>query len=252
MDASLLRHLTAEVDDEHRTAMRTMREEVGDMLLVPAARARRSRRALLTGLGIVSGGAISAAMASRAAAADSTTTTGAPATTTTAPPKLGTANDLTLLGWAQSLELAAVDAYGIAIASGKLSPNIAAVAGVFQRHHREHAQALGGLASKSAPGVSNKAILAAFGPKFTAATTEQELVTLAMTVENAAASTYQALIASLTATDPAALVASILPIEARHAVVLGQASGAATAVYLPVRENADGAGLDPTKYPIEG
>lgn len=245
MDASLLRHLTAEVDDEHRAALRTMRDEIGDTLLVPAARARRSRRALLTGLGLVSGGVMSAALSSSASAAD--------ATTTTAPPKVPSTGDLGLLAWAQSLELAAVEAYGLAAASGKLSKDIATVASVFQRHHREHAQAIGGLASKSAPGVANKAILALFGPKFAAAKDEHELLTLAMGVENATAATYVGLIAQLDGTNPAALLASILPIEARHAVVLGRALSAPIAAYLPVREGAgDTAGLDPAKYAIEG
>ena len=244
MDASLIRHLIAEVDDEHRAALRTLREEIGDTMLVPAARARRSRRALLTGLGLASGGLLSVATASPASAADATTTT---------PPKSPSDGDLGLLAWAQSLELAAVEAYGLASASGKLSANVGTIVSVFQRHHREHAQAIGGLASKAALGKANKAILALFGPKFAAAKDERELLTLAMSVENAAAATYAGLIAKLDGTNPAALVASILPIEARHAVVLGQAISAPIDAYLPVREGAgDTSALDPAKYPIEG
>jgi hypothetical protein len=258
-----LRRLTAEVDDEHREAMRTIDDDLATTLHV-ANRASADRRLFLRGAGAsglvvaVGGLALSLdAMLHAAAAQTSTTTTGATTTTaaaattsTTLPPRQPDADDRTLLGFVQSLELTAVAAYGIAIDSKKLSSAAGSLATIFQAHHRQHAQAVGSLAGAAAPNVANASLVAVFGPKFQSAAAEKDLLELAYEVENAAAATYAAALAELTGTDPAAVLASILPIEARHAVVLGQAIGLDVATLTVSVEDVSKAAT-PAKFPIE-
>jgi hypothetical protein len=258
-----LRRLAAEVDDEHREAMRTIHDDLASALRVPddGSADRRSflRGAGFSGVVVVVGGLVlsldamvhaAAAQTSTTTTAAGTTTSGAPTTTTTLPPRQPDDDDRTLLGFVQSLELTAVAAYGIALDSKKLSDVTAGLAQIFQAHHRQHAQATGSLAGPAAPNIANASLVAEFGPQFQAAATEKDLLQLAFEVENAAAATYAAALAQITGTDPAAVLASILPIESRHAVVLGQAIGLDVGAMSPAVENIKNAAT-PAKYPIE-
>ncbi len=263
MDSNRLRRMAAEVDEEHREAMRTIQDD-----LVSALSTRHEwsadRRSFLRGAGasglVVAVGGLTLsldAMVHAAAAQTSTTTTeggtttsGAPATTTTLPPRQPDADDRALLGFIQSLELTAVAAYEIAIGAKKLGDTAAGIAAIFQAHHRQHAQTTGSLAGPAAPNVPNASLMAAFGPQFRSAAAEKDLLSLAYQVENAAAATYAAALAQITGTDPAAVLASILPIESRHAIVLGQAIGIEVRDLVPTIENVKNAAT-PEKYPIE-
>ena len=242
MDVTRLRRLLREVDDEHRDTMQTVTDE-----LTSAAHAA-SRRAFLGG-SLAIGGAAAAVfgpLAGAAAAADATTTT-------TAAPKQPQAADLPLLAFAQSLELAAVQVYVAAAATGKLAPGVVAVATTFGRHHREHAQAIAGLAGKAATGVANPKLVKEYGAKVAAAKSQDDLLTIAFQLETAAASTYAYALTAILGTNPAATIASIQPIEARHAVVLGQALGRPLIDLAPSFEsNALRDAIDPTKYPVQG
>lgn len=241
MDVTRLRRLLREVDDEHRDTMQTVTDE-----LTVAAHAA-SRRAFLGG-SLAIGGAAAAVfgpLAGAAAAADATTTTAAPK-----PPQ---AADLPLLAFAQSLELAAVQVYAAAAATGKLAPGVVTVATTFARHHREHAQAIAGLAGKAATGVANPKLVKEYGDKVTAAKSQDDILTIAYQLETAAASTYAYALSAILGTNPAATIASIQPIEARHAVVLGQALGRPLIDLAPSFEsNALRDAIDPTKYPVQG
>jgi hypothetical protein len=263
VDSNRLRRMAAEVDDEHREAMRTLHDDLASALVIrdEGAADRRSflRGAGFSGLVVAVGGLTLSldAMFHSAAAQTTTTTTeagtttsGVPTTTTTLPPRQPDDDDRALLGFIQSLELTAVAAYGIAIDSKKLSDTVGGIAVIFQAHHRQHAQATGSLAGPAAPNVANASLVAAFGPQFQAAAAEKDLLQLAYQVENAAAATYAAALAQITGTDPAAVLASILPIESRHAIVLGQALGIEIRDLVPVIENVSNAAT-PQKFPIE-
>jgi hypothetical protein len=255
--------MAAEVDDEHREAMRTIQDDLASALSTRDD-GSADRRSLLRGAGVsgqvvaVGGLTLSLdAMVHAAAAQTSTTTTepgtttsGAPTTTTTLPPRQPDADDRALLGFIQSLELTAVAAYGIAINAKKLSDTTGGIAAIFQVHHRQHAQATGSLAGASAPNAANASLVAAFAPQFQSAAAEKDLLSLAYQVENAAAATYAAALAQITGTDPAAVLASILPIESRHAIVLGQAIGLEVRDLSPTIENVKNAAT-PAQYPIE-
>jgi rubrerythrin len=263
VDANELRRLAAEVDEEHREAMRTATDDLGELFLGDAARATaRNRRAFLRGAGLggatLTVGALSIALpqlAESAAAQTSSSTTAAAkttaaATTTTLPPKKPQTDDVAILAFAQSVELAAVAVYGLA--APKISDSaVAAVAAAFAQHHREHAGALNGLVSKSAPGKANAALVAKFTKLVSTASTSNDVLKIAFDLENAAAATYEAALGKLVGTDGAALVASILPIESRHAVVLGQVLNLNLADYAPSVQD-DGDALTSSSYPIEG
>jgi len=241
MDVTRLRRLLREVDEEHRDTMRTVTDE-----LTAAAHAA-SRRAFVRG-SLLAGGAaalVAGPLAGAAAAAD--------ATTTTAAPKQPQAGDLTLLAFAQSVELAAAGVYGAALATGKLTSDVAAVATTFQRHHTEHAQAIGGLAGKAATGVANAKLLKEYGDKVAAANGQNGVLEVAFALENAAAATYAYALTLIVGTNASAAAASIQPVEARHAVVIGQVLGKSLTELAPAFEPADlRSAIDPTKYPVQG
>ena len=232
MDAHLLRRLAAEVDDEHRESMLTIADDLAPLR-------RRALVGTLVGAGALLFGA------GRAAAADATTTT-------TAPPRQPDEADTSILVFAQSLELAAVAAYDVALASNKLDPTPAAVAALFRSHHLEHAQAMAGAAGKAAKNTANVTILKKFGPILQAAKNQKELLTAAFLLETAAAATYGQALGQLKATDSASLVASIQPVEARHAAALARVLGLNPADYLLSFDGGAASALAPSAYAIEG
>ncbi len=241
MDVTRLRRLLREVDEEHRDTLRNVTDDL------TAAADAASRRSFLRGSLLV-GGAAALVAGPMAAAASAT------GTTTTAPPKQPLPADIELLTWAQSLELAAVAVYDAALAGKRLSDKVVPAAALFRRHHIDHAEAIGALAGKSARGIANPGLVKAFGPKVANATSEAEVLGIAFDLENAAASTYGLALGVLLGTNASALVASIQPIEARHAVVLGDVLGKSLNAQVPQFQASDtkGGAIDPAAYPLEG
>lgn len=234
-----LRHLVQDVDEQHRSGMRTLRDDIGDA----HAFALSSRRQLLTGAGV--GAAALAAvglLGPRAARAEEVTVVEKPPT----PEEMA--------AHAMSIELAAVEAYKAAAASGKVTtPAVAGAAATFMRHHQEHAAALGSLAGSLAVRTANKTLLQQVGDQITAAKDENAVVRVAYTVENAAAATYFVSLGAEKMTKRMAeAIASILPVESQHAVVLGTVLGLLPGTdapeLIPNFETIGGA-IDPAKFP---
>ena len=94
----------------------------------------------------------------------------------------------------------------------------------------------------------NQKLLDALSPSLTAAKTENDVLKIAYDLENAAAATYLFALGALTSVAALQLTASILPVEAQHAVVLGQVIGADAATLLPPFET-ETAFVDPVKFP---
>ena len=86
-------------------------------------------------------------------------------------------------------------------------------------------------------------------PSLAAAKTENDVLKLAYDLENAAAATYLFALGALQSVPALQLTASILPVEAQHAVVLGQVIGAEAATLLPPFET-ETAFVDPAKFPV--
>jgi hypothetical protein len=186
------------------------------------------RRAVLGGLAAVAGGALATLTASVASAQSEDTVppdtdpvvTGADQTiATTVPPRRPTTEDMVQLGFAQTIELAAVQLYDEALAV--LTEPVKSIAVVFRSHHQAYGEQLGGQLGRRAPGVANRTLVsertAAFGAR-----TEPAIHQAMYELETSLAASYSAVLGTLKGTDGAALVASIQPVEARHAVVLGQ------------------------------
>jgi hypothetical protein len=213
-----------------------------------------SRRLALSGLAALAGSAVAAAVASPALAQTATTgatgtaspagtssgagaaaSTTAPAPTTTAPPKRPTPADQVLLGFAQSLELAAAQLYTQAIPG--LSKDWQPIAAIFGRHHQSYGEQIGALLGRRAPGVANQTLLDQYGPKFGGG--EQAVLGGAYELEISLAASYTQLLGQLKGTDGITLVASVQPVEARQAVVLGQATNVSDQDLMPVVEGEE-------------
>ena len=147
------------------------------------------------------------------------------------------------------MELAAVAAYTAAGETGLIDPAVLEVATMFAGHHQEHADAFAGVAGDAATGEANQAVLDVFAPKIADAADQAALLQIAQDLENGAASTYFFSLGILQDPTNALAVATILPIEAQHAVVLGQALGQDLEEYVPSFES-QAAALNPADFPV--
>lgn len=162
------------------------------------------------------------------------------------------AGDAALAAFAESVELAAVAAYDLAAKSGLITTKAVLDAAVmFSGHHQQHAAAFASAAGDAATGTANQKLLDALAPTLTAATTQLDVVEFAYGLEQAAAATYLFALGALESDAALQLTAAILPVEAQHAVVLGQVLGdrATPDEFLPAFETAKAA-LDPTTYAL--
>ncbi len=229
-----LQQMVAAVDDEHRSGMHTMREQIQEL----HSQARRFnfgrkslfRKAAGTGAAVVIGSQlIPISGLVPAYAAD---------------------GDAGIAAFAESVELTAVAAYTAAAQSGLVKTQaVLDAATKFAGHHTEHAAAFGSAAGDAATGKLNQALLDALSPSLGAAKTEADVIKIAYDLENAAAATYLFALGALTSKAALQLTASILPVEAQHATVLGSVLGLPATDYIPSFQNEDGA-IDPAKFPV--
>lgn len=143
-------------------------------------------------------------------------------TVSTAPPRRPTAADTQLLGFAQSVELAARDLYRLAVAAGaggKQQPSIAAIAA----HHDAYAQAISAVIGTEAPQKRDEALFTSLRGAFD--TKRESMARTAHDLENVLVATHRSLLAALDGTEGAALVASIMIVEARHSAALAALAG---------------------------
>jgi hypothetical protein len=229
LTARELKALARDVDEVHHEGMKTFAEETADLHLDAF---RASRRRFLVGTGAVGAAVLAAPLLlprglSRQVAAQGL-------------------DDQTIAGYAQSVELAAVAAY--TAAAPVLTPATLPVAELFLGHHQQHADAFGAVAGDKAASGPNEALVAAVTPALQSIKDETAALEFAFVLENQAAYTYAAALTLLQ--DPAysAATATILPIEAQHAVVLGLALGKPVSAVFPTgsfESTALGDGTDP-------
>ena len=165
--------------------------------------------------------------------------------------------DEDLAAFAQSIELAAVAAYGMAAAA--LSSATKPVGQLFATHHQQHADAFGAVAGSKAVKGPNQALVTALTPALQAVKDEKGALELAFGLENQAAETYAFGLTAATGSDAVSGMATILPIEAEHAAILGVALGMSVPdIFVNgAFESAavgDGSsikkGLDPSVFPV--
>lgn len=238
-----LRAMLAETDDQHRSGIDQLPDEIRELhavtrpmrprpVMARGTEERRTLRRLGIGAAVVTIGSQVLPLSSlipRAGAAD---------------------GDAGIAAFAESVELTAVAAYDAAAKSGLVTTAAVLDAAVmFSGHHSEHAAAFGAAAGDAATGKLNQALLDALSPSLAAAMSENDVLKIAYDLENAAAATYLFALGALTSMAALQLTASILPVEAQHAVVLGQVIGADAATLLPKFET-ETAFVDPAKYPV--
>jgi len=218
-----LAHLADEVDHVHHEGMRHFHEEVAEVHL-DVARANR-RRLVAVGAGAVAAPLLLSGIAAARRRAYT---------------------DEQIAGYAQSVELAAVAAYGMA--APLLSAATAPVAQLFMSHRQQHADAFGSVAGASKASGPNQKLVAAVTPTLQGLKDENGALEFAFTLEGQAAYTYAAALTLLQDPAYAKATSTILPIEAQHQVVLGLALGKALTDVFPTgafESTALGDGTDP-------
>ena len=193
------------------------------------------RRLLGLGLG---GAAVSLLpfLSGRASATTTTTSDTVAATTTTAPPKRPTDTDAALLGFAQTVELAARDLYDVALGTKDFDTNLRAVIATIREAHAAYAASLSAMLGRLAPQRAN----AIFDDlKSTFGGDKASVLDAAYKLESAAVATHIDILRTLQGTDGASLISSILIVEARHGTVLAHLNGKTSLDDLLVNTESD-------------
>lgn len=231
-----LRRMASDIDDMHRDSMRSFADEIGELHF--GEQLRDGRRAFLK----------------KAAVGGAAVTFGsALVPVTSLLPAAGAQglDDTSIAVFAESVELAAVEAYkaGAPLLSAEILP----VAETFLGHHQEHADAFGSLAGDAATGQPNQALLDALAPTIEGLQTEADVLGFAKAVENQAVATYAFALTALQSQAAASGTATILPVESAHATALSFALGEGPDAWFPFGgfESADiGNGIDPAQFPV--
>ena len=184
-------------------------------------RGRVGRRALL-GAGV--GGAALSLLPFLSGGADASATTGDSTTTSsTTPPQRPTDSDVTLLAFAQQIELTAQALYDEAIALGGWSDEQLVVLVAIREAHQAYAQSLSGLLGRQAPGQMSLPLFESLRGGFNVSA--DAVLAAAYNLESSTVATHLDVLAKLQGTDAAALLASIFSNEARYGTVLADLAG---------------------------
>ena len=138
----------------------------------------------------------------------------------------------------QGVELAAVAVYDQA-ADVLGSPAAVAAARAFVAHHRAHGRAFAALAGAHAVPAAPTAKLAALQSTALLVSEHDGLVLLAA-LESRLAATQHAMLGHLASTPAITLVATTLPVECQHGVVLGTLLSQQLAQLVPTTQGDDG------------
>jgi hypothetical protein len=205
----------------------------------PDDKAFLRRRLLGIGLG---GAAVSLLpfLSGRASATTPPTTTSdtTAATTTTAPPLRPTDGDVPLLGFAQSVELASRQLYDVALGTkGLFDDNQRAVIAAIRESHSAYAAALSAILGRLAPQTADSGLIDDLKSTFSGKLAD--VLQAAYGLESTAVATHTDILGQLQGIDGAALIASILVVEARHGTVLASMNGSTKLDDLLVAKEAD-------------
>ena len=133
-----------------------------------------------------------------------------------------TAADTELLASAQATALAVRDLYQAAVAAGAGGEHVACLVSI-AAHHDAYAQSISSLIGRAAPQARDSEVFSSNKADFGSDTMATALAAHAL--ENSLVSAHTALIGELESTEGAALIASMVIIEARHVVALAAIAG---------------------------
>jgi len=153
---------------------------------------------------------------------DSTGSTAAATTTTAAPPKRPTDDDVTLLGFAQSVEIAAFRLYEEALAGKDFDDNDRAVLATIHDAHEAYASSLSGFLGREAPNEVNPVF---DDTKSSFSGDRSSVLDACYKLESTLVATHADILKELQGTDGAGLLASILIVEGRHGTVIAYLNG---------------------------
>ncbi len=211
ISARELRNLTRDVDEQHRDGLDGLASDIAEL---HAATRPYRRREILRGAGV------GAAIVIGAAVLPIDSLMAAAQTATTEKP---TDEDIAAFG--ESIELAIVEAYKAALATGLLSAPVSQSLTQFANHHSDHAKALGTAGGSKSKGAPNPGVAGRARDQIANAHDEKGVVRICADLESSAASTYLFALGALQSTSALQLAASILPVESQHAMVLTQVLG---------------------------
>ena len=161
-----------------------------------------------------------------------------------------TSSDGEVAAFLESVELALVEAYTVATQPEKLTtPEVIEVAKSISSHHRDHANAFGAAAVDAATGAANPMLLDELRAELEDAGTEDEVLERLFDFENAATATHLFVSGAFERVDDRALAASVLPVEAQHAVAVGALLELDSSALVPVFETGERA-WEPDRYPV--
>ncbi len=208
--------------------------ESGVHVAPSAPRGRVGRRALL-GAGV--GGAALSLLPFLSGGAGASATTGDSTTTSsTTPPLRPTESDVTLLAFAQQIELTAQALYDEAIALGGWSDEQLVVLVAIREAHQAYAHSISGLLGGEAPGLMSQPLFESLLGGFNVSA--DAVLAAAYNLESAVVATHLDVLAKLQGTDAAELLASILSNEARYSTVLADLAGTTDEATLLVFEES--------------
>ncbi len=211
-----------------------------DKVVTEAAQPDGALRRRLLGIGL--GGAAVSLLPFLAGRAGATTPGTAPTdsaaatTTTSAPPKRPTDDDVSLLGFAQSVEIAAFRLYEQALANDGFDDNDRAVLATIHDAHQAYASSLSGFLGRQAPNEVNP-VYDDVKSSFTG--DRSSVLDAAYQLESTTVATHTDILKQLQGTDGAGLLASILIVEARHGTVIAYLNGSTDLDELLVDPEAD-------------
>ena len=170
------------------------------------------------------------------------------------PPKVE-GNDLDIVVFMQTIELAAEAAYTAMAAGGRLSSPVAEGARVAAMQHRDHADALKTFAGGEARNEPNGTLARQLLPRISAATAARELAQIAYDLEEAITASWSAAMAEIESWEVAELAATIMPVTSQQALAWSLQVEDDIEVWardikdwIPNFQNDSGR-LDPARYP---
>ena len=153
------------------------------------------------------------------------------------------ADDIVLLSFEQSMELTIRDLYDVALNLGSFTGAQLETVNAIRDAHEAYGNSISGLLGRNAPNAALPKLFTALKADF--AGNAQDVATAARTLENNAAATHIETLDALVGIDGAALIASIIIVEARHATVLASFAGVSALDDLLA---SDGKALSPSDY----
>lgn len=236
LERRAIRSLADEADQLHHESMRTLRDELGELHLAAARSRRASRRSFLTKVGV---GGAAVTLAGAVSPFGGLILPVAAQDDEGGQSEGSVSEERRLAEFVQTLELAAVAAYGLAADrfTALRERDLSSIAEMFGDHHQQHADTIGSnvlvLTDEQAGGVvADPGLVAELAPRINEAEDADAVAEVLRGIEEGAAVTYLDALGVFSDPADAKSAALILPVESQHAVVWAITLGLEPDAYL--------------------